>query len=45
MTGRKEMQIVKGRKCTIYPGIRVLEVKLSEELLGLRQNRRHGKSP
>ena len=36
---------VKGQKCIIYTGIRELEEKLSEELLGLRQNKRHGKSP
>ena len=39
------MQIVKGQKCIIYTGLRKLEEKLSEELLGLRQNKRHGKSP
>ena len=36
---------VKGQKCIIYSGIRELEEKLSEELLGLRQKKRHDKSP
>lgn len=36
---------VKGQKCIIYSGIRELEEKLSEELLGLKKNTRHGKSP
>jgi len=36
---------VKGQKCIIYSGIRELEEKLSQELLGLKQNKRHGKSP
>jgi hypothetical protein len=36
---------VKGQKCIIYTGIRELEEKLSEELLGLKQNKLHGKSP
>ena len=35
---------VKGQKCIIYSGIRDLEEKLSAELLGLKQNKRHGKS-
>ena len=36
---------VKGQKCIIYSGIRELEEKLGEELLGLRQKKRHDKSP
>ena len=36
---------VKAQKCIIYSGIRELEEKLSEELLGLRQKKRHDKSP
>lgn len=36
---------VKGQKCIIYSGIRELEEKLSQELLGLKQTKRHGKSP
>ena len=39
------MQIVKGQKCIIYTGIRELEEQLSEELLDLRQYKRHAKSP
>ena len=36
---------VKGQKCIIYSGIRELEEKLSAELLGLRKNKHHDKSP
>ncbi len=36
---------VKGQKCIIYSGIRELEEKLSQELLGLKQKKSHGKSP
>lgn len=36
---------VKGQKCIIYSGIRELEEKLSAELLGLKQNKHHDKSP
>ena len=36
---------VKGQKCIIYSGIRELEEKLSQELLGLEQNKHYGKSP
>ena len=36
---------VKGQKCIIYSGIRELEEKLSQELLGLKQKNRHVQSP
>lgn len=36
---------VKGQKCIIYSSIRDLEEKLSEELLGLKKQTQHGKSP
>jgi hypothetical protein len=36
---------VKAQKCIIYSGIRELEEKLSQELIGLKQNKHHGKSP
>ena len=36
---------VKSQKCIIYSGIRELEEKLSQELLGLKKNKHHGKSP
>src|SRR5258706_927328 len=36
---------VKSQKCIIYSGIRELEEKLSHELIGLKQNKHHGKSP
>jgi len=36
---------VKGQKCIIYSGIRELEEKLSEELLGLRKKKHDDKSP
>lgn len=36
---------VKGQKCIIYSGIRELEEKLSQELLGLKQKNIHAKSP
>src|SRR5262249_37716601 len=36
---------VKSQKCIIYSGIRELEEKLSQELLGLKKNKHYGKSP
>jgi hypothetical protein len=36
---------VKSQKCIIYSGIRELEEKLSQELLGLKKNKHNGKSP
>lgn len=36
---------IQGQKCVIYSGIRELEEKLGQELLSLKQRRRHGKSP
>ena len=36
---------VKSQKCIIYSGIRELEEKLSQELIGLKQNKHHGKPP